>query len=90
MDLPTHILYLIITFFGQPVVYMNASPYLTVEGCMKSSEILTLPEDPRVGAKVYCEWRDATPESVPKLTTAFTDEQMDILTSIGWWEKTSE
>jgi len=81
MNAPEQILLLILTFFGQPVMYMNASPYLTVEACNESGKLLELSDAraKKLEAEIYCEWRDKTPEAMPDLTGDFTPEQLLII-----------
>ena len=79
------VLLLVVTFFGEPIIYMNASPFVTIEGCEQSGQVLNLPTDERINAGFHCEWRPDTPEAMPKLKEDFTPEQIEILVSIGWW-----
>ena len=75
------VLLLVVTFFGQPVMYMNATPYMTVDNCMESGKILVLPEE--VEPSWYCEWVDKTPEAMPDLQgVVWTVEQQKIIDEV--------
>ena len=78
------VLLLVVVFFGEPIFYMNATPFMTVNGCMESGKVLNIPDDDRIGAYYYCKWYDAVPEGMPVLLEEFTDDQIEILESIGW------
>lgn len=89
MSAPEQILLFVLTFFGEPVMFMNATVYGTIDACEASSVFLKIPTDERIDANFYCVWRDANPESMPVLTEGFTPEQMAILKENGFEEKVS-
>lgn len=80
----SQVLLLVVVFFGEPIFYVNATPFMSVEGCMESGKVLNIPDDDRIKAHYYCKWYDAVPEAMPVLTQEFSDGEMEILRSIGW------
>ena len=75
-------LLLVYRFFGQPVMYMNATPYMSVEACEESAKILVVP--PQVEPDWYCEWVPKRSEYMPDLKSAkFTRKQQRILDDLA-------
>ena len=63
-------------------MYMNATPYMSVEACEESGKILKVP--PQVEPAWYCEWVPKRPEAMPDIKNVkFTRKQQRILDDLA-------